>query len=152
MRRSDLKTAEIAASGVLFGLGVYIIMQARQWTYSGPEGPGPGFFPIWYGIGIGALSLVLLAQNLFGSAESERPMWTGTVRSLAVWVALAVTVALMHVIGFFLALALLTFFISFVMYRQTAIVSLVASAAVAAGFLIFPLGLGVTLPTGIWGI
>jgi putative tricarboxylic transport membrane protein len=152
MKKSNLQTAEIAASGVLVGLGVYIIMQATQWTYSGPEGPGPGFFPIWYGIGIIGLALLLIAQNLFGNAEGEHPNWTGTVRSLAGWLALAITVALMQVIGFFLSLALLTFFICFVMYRRRVIVAVIASAAVAAGFLIFPLALGVSLPTGIWGI
>jgi putative tricarboxylic transport membrane protein len=152
VKRSDLQTAEIIASGVLVGLGVYVVMQARQWTYSGPEGPGPGFFPIWYGIGIIGLALLLIAKNLLGRTEGERPKWTGTVRSLAVWLVLAITVALMQVIGFFLGLALLTFFICFVMYRRRVIVALIASAAVAAGFLIFPLALGVSLPTGIWGI
>ena len=34
--------------------GAYIIVTASRWEYLGQDGPGPGFFPLWYGIAMSA--------------------------------------------------------------------------------------------------
>src|SRR3979490_3431439 len=52
------------SGAVLSALGLYIFLQAQQWNYTGPDGPGPGFFPTWYGLGIVALSLVMVGQKI----------------------------------------------------------------------------------------
>src|SRR5438067_6900983 len=91
----------------LAALGGYIVNEARRWEYLTPEGPGPGFFPLWYGVAMLALSLALVLASTRGPAVD----WRGTGRALAMWAALALCVALGKAIGFALSFAALTYFI-----------------------------------------
>ena len=134
-------------SGLALGaLGAYIIAQAWGWEYHGPDGPGPGFFPLWYGIAILGLSSALVASSLHKRA-TQTIDWTGASRAFATWLALAVAVAAFKLAGFFVSFAALTFFIVAVMYRRPLVVAAtVAVAATAAFYVVFPLALGVSLP------
>jgi putative tricarboxylic transport membrane protein len=130
----------------LGGLGAYIIFQASRWEYIGADGPGPGFFPLWYGIAMAGLSLALVFFSV-RSADAERLDWGGAGRALATWAALVACVALLKVAGFFVCFAALTFFIVAVMYRRPLKVAVVVAAgATAAFYVVFPLALGVRLP------
>ena len=79
----------------LAALGGYIVFEARGWSYSGPDGPGPGFFPLWYGIAMLVLSFLLV----FSKKEHQRIEWQGAARAFAVWAAFAVSVALLKLVG-----------------------------------------------------
>ena len=126
----------------LAALGAYIVAAARGWDYLTEDGPGPGFFPLWYGVAILVLSLVLVARPGEGRID-----WRAAGRAFAVWAALAASVAAMKLVGFVAAFALLTFFVVAVMYRRSAPLAAVVALGIAAGFyLIFPLALGVALP------
>jgi putative tricarboxylic transport membrane protein len=126
----------------LAALGAYIIVEARGWDYLTPEGPGPGFFPLWYGIAMLGLSLFLVV-----SPTDLRLDWRGSGRALATWAALALSVAALKLVGFVVSFAALTFFMVAVMYRRSALTAaLVALGTVAGFYLIFPLALGVALP------
>lgn len=130
----------------LGGLGAYIVSEAARWEYLGPDGPGPGFFPLWYGIAIAALSLALMISSL-RDKDSERIEWAGAGRAFATWGVFAACVAALKVVGFFVSLAALTLFIVAVMYgRPLRVAATVAGAIVAAFYLVFPLALGVQLP------
>ena len=130
----------------LGGLGAYIIVQAARWEYLGSDGPGPGFFPLWYGIAIAALSLALIISSL-RSKYSERVEWAGARRAFATWAVFAACVGLLKVVGFFVSLGALTFFIVAVMYRRPLRVAAAVTAAIAVAFyVVFPLALGVELP------
>ena len=128
----------------LGGLGAYIIVTASRWEYLGQDGPGPGFFPLWYGIAMSVLSLFLV----FSSLKTETKIdWSDAPRALATWAAFAVMCAAFKLIGFLPAFALLTFFIVAVMYRRPLVAAATVSVALTAGFyLLFPLALGVKLP------
>ena len=140
------RAADFWSGLALGGLGAYIIVQASRWEYLGADGPGPGFFPLWYGIVMAALSLFLMISSLKEKA-GERIDWSGAGRAFATWAALAVCVALLKVAGFMLCFAALTFFIVAVMYRRPIkVAATVAAAAAAAFYLVFPLALGVRLP------
>ena len=126
----------------LAALGGYIVYSARGWEYLGQDGPGPGFFPLWYGITMLALSLVLVVKG-----KGEVVSWKGTGRAFATWAAFAVSVALLKAAGFLICFAALTYFMVAVMYRRSRVTAAIVAASVTAGFyLVFPLALGVPLP------
>ena len=79
----------------LAALGGYIVYAARGWEYLGQDGPGPGFFPLWYGIAMLVLSLILVVKG-----QGEAVAWKGTGRAFATWVAFAVSVAFLKLAGF----------------------------------------------------
>jgi putative tricarboxylic transport membrane protein len=127
----------------LAALGGYTVYTARGWEYLGQDGPGPGFFPLWYGIAMLALSLLLV----FSRKENQKIEWKGASRAFAAWGAFAVSVVLLKLVGFVVGFAALTFFMVAVMYRRPlAVAALVAVGTTAGFYLVFPLALGVQLP------
>ena len=154
MEEKSLKAADLWSGLALAALGVFIIVEARQWEFLGPDGPGAGFFPLWYGIAMVALSAVLVISSVLRkpSRADGAVDWHATGRALAAWLALVVSVAALKLLGFVISFALVTFFIVAVMYRRPLPVAATVAAACAAGFyLVFPLALGVSLPAGILG-
>jgi putative tricarboxylic transport membrane protein len=137
----------------LAGLGVYIITQAAQWEYLGQDGPGPGFFPLWYGIAMAALSLGLVVSSVVRQpGADERIDWGKASRALAAWLALALSVAALKLLGFLVAFAALVFFLVAVMYREPLrVAATMALASAAAFYVLFALALGVPLPAGVLG-
>ena len=142
MRRRT-RSPDFWSALALFALGVYIVMATRGWEYLSTEGPGPAFFPRWYGLAL----IVLAAALALGSAKAPRLDWHGTGRGLAVWRAIAAAVVVIRFAGFALGFALLTCFIVGILYRRPPLqAALVAAAIVGAFYAIFPLALGVPLP------
>ena len=130
----------------LGGLGAYIIVTASRWEYLGADGPGPGFFPLWYGLAMAALSLVLVLTSI-RSPSPHLIDWSGAGRAFGAWAALALSVAALKLAGFLISFAALTFFIVAVMYRRPYWVAALTGVAAAAGFYaVFALALGVKLP------
>jgi putative tricarboxylic transport membrane protein len=139
-------TADVWSGLALGGVGAYIIAEAARWEYLGPDGPGPGFFPLWYGIAMAALSLWLVLAS-FWNKDSERIDWSGASRALSTWFAFAAAVAALKLAGFLVSFAALTFFIVAVMYRRPLKnAALVALVGAAVFYLVFPVALGVQLP------
>ena len=136
----------------LAGLGAYIVSQARGWIYMGEDGPGPGFFPLWYGGAMVVLSLLLVAGTVLRqSTASKAPSWPELRRAMTCWAAFVACVVLMRWVGFMTAYALLTWFIVAVMARQSQKVALpVAIGGAILFYLVFDFALDVTLPKGPW--
>lgn len=140
------RSADFWSGLVLGGLGAYIIVAASGWEYVGQDGPGPGFFPLWYGIVMALLSAGLVVSSLRAS-DSEAIDWSGARSAFATWAAFAVMVAALKLVGFVIGFAALTFFIVRVMYRKPLKVAAATAIGITAGFyLLFPLALGVSLP------
>jgi putative tricarboxylic transport membrane protein len=149
-----LKDGDVISGAVLAALGVYIVMQSWAWEYSGPDGPGPGFFPVWYGVAMVALSLLLIVSSARKSnGEGEVAVdWSATGRALSTWAAFALSVVLMNWLGFIISFALLTFFIVAVIFRRSLLAAGITAVVSALAFhLVFPVALSVTLPTGVFG-
>ena len=137
-------SADFWSGLALAGLGAYIVFEASRWEYIGNDGPGPGFFPLWYGIAMLVLSLALMTS---GFKSNEAIDWTGAGRAFATWGALVAAIAALKYVGFLVSFAAFTFFVAMVMYRRRAGVAVGAAVAAAAVFyVIFPLALGVKLP------
>lgn len=150
----SFKAADLWSGLVLGALGVFIIMEARQWEFLGPDGPGAGFFPLWYGIAMAVLSVVLVISSVLRKASRADVAfnWRETGRALAVWLALVVSVAALKLLGFAISFALLTFFIVAVMYRRPLTIAASVAVTSAAGFyFVFAFALGVSLPAGVMG-
>jgi len=150
----SIKTGDIVSGAALAGLGVFIIVEARGWEYLGLDGPGPGFFPLWYGVCMVALSVLLVATSLVqrASVPATPVNWHEVGRALAAWAGLALCVGFLKFLGFLLAFGLFSFFLVAVMYRR----SLGTAAAVSVGttvsfYLLFAFALNVDLPVGKLG-
>lgn len=155
MADGAVRRGDVISGSVLAGLGIYIILESQRWDYTTPDGPGPGMFPMWYGVFMLALSVVLVVSTL-ASAHHQSPSapinWAGIGNALAAWAAFAACIGLLKVLGFILSFALLTYFIAAWCYQRTARTALAAAIGCPLGFyLLFPLALNVSLPVGIFG-
>jgi len=154
MGKLNLRNGEVISAAVLAVLGVYIVLQARAWNYSGPDGPGPGFFPIWYGLAMVGLALLLIGRTVL-RADATASDTAGTRtnrRGLATWIAFAAAIALMNTLGFIVSFGAFTFFLVAVMFRKPPLTAALTAISTAAVFyLTFPLALGVSLPKGVFG-
>ena len=145
------RSADFWSGLVLAALGTYIVVAARGWTYMGEDGPGPGFFPAWYGGAMVVLSLALavgavLKRHLPGASGPFR--WSELGRALACWLAFVACIALMPLLGFPIAFGLLTGFVVAVMARQSQRVALAYAVGGSLLFYaIFVLGLDLALPS-----
>ena len=52
--------------------GVYVISVASKLAYVSEVGPGPGFFPLWLGIGLVLLRCLIDARSSSISCESRQ--------------------------------------------------------------------------------
>jgi putative tricarboxylic transport membrane protein len=135
----------------LSALGAYIVGEARGWTYMGEDGPGPGFFPLWYGSAIILLSLALVAGAVLKRGPAAAPLRMGDLgRAVLCWAAFVACIALMRVVGFIAAFAVLTWFVVAVMARRPQRVALpIAIGGALAFYALFTWALEVPLPTGL---
>ena len=134
---------------VLAALGTYVLVTARRWDYMTEEGPGAGFFPMWYGGIMLALSLVLVASAVRKPKATTQVAWRDVSRALVAWLAFVACVALMPVLGFTVAFALLTVFIVKVMCAEPLRNAILVAVLGAAGFYaLFNWALDLSLPRG----
>lgn len=152
---SATRRGDFISGAVLTGLGLYIIVEARRWGYATPDGPGPGFFPLWYGIAMVLLSVALVVSAILKSPPAEKPAainWREVGNALTAWASLTVCIGLLKVLGFAISFALFTFFVVAHLYRQPVKTALLVSIGSSLGFyLVFALALNVSLPTGLLG-
>ena len=145
-----LRRGDFWSGLALAALGAYIVVTARGWAYMTEEGPGAGFFPIWYGGIMLVLSLLLAAGAVLKPQEHAAIAWKDVSRALVAWVAFVACVALMPVLGFAVSFALLAAFIVKVMCGERLRTAILVAVAGAAGFhAIFDWALDLTLPRGI---
>lgn len=145
---------DVLAGLALAGLGSFIALRATSWDLMGEDGPGPGFFPLGYGVLMLALSLVLVLRALFRPSPDSLASsdLSGHVRALATWAVFAGSAVAMQVTGFVLGFAVLSSFIVAYVFRRGWRNALAVGVACSAGFwLVFTQLLGVALPAGPWG-
>ena len=134
----------------LAALGTFIVVTAHRWDYMTEEGPGAGFFPMWYGGAMIALSLALTLGSVVRPSKRAQVRWQDVSRAIVAWVAFVVSVALMPVLGFVISFALLTAFVVKVMCGEKLRTALIVAISGSAGFyLLFEVALELSLPHGI---
>ena len=148
--KAALRSGDFWSGLALAALGTYIVSEARRWVYMGEDGPGAGFFPMWYGSIMIVLSLVLVASSVLKPSRGAQVRWKEVGRALTCWAAFVASVALMPLVGFTVSFALLTWFIVQGMFGERARIAIPVAAGGALGFYaLFELGLDLTLPHGI---
>jgi putative tricarboxylic transport membrane protein len=143
------------SAACLAAFGIYVISVAARLDYVSEVGPGPGFFPLWLGIG-----LVLFASGLMFASMSisrikaigESRSWKGDGLSLAAWSALMVAIALLGRMGFAVSFIVLTMFLIVALDRRPALLAVGVGIGLAVSFhLIFVVALDVSLQKAFCG-
>lgn len=159
---NHLNRNHVLAGLFLLALGFFVVQQSLQWEILGVNGPGVGFFPLAYGSLIVLLALVLTLKSIWAQLQQKRrtleldePAQTdppGKVfAALSVWLAFAISIALMKFIGFYLGFGLLIMFMTRVIFSRESRFVLLSGLLVPAGFfVVFGLLLKVQLPVGVW--
>jgi len=146
-----LRSGDFWSGLALAALGAYILAEAHRWVYMSEDGPGAGFFPMWYGGIMVVLSLVLVAMSVLRPARAAEVRWKDVGRAFTCWIAFVGCVASMPVLGFAASFALLTWFIIQGMFGERARIAIPVAVGGALGFYaLFELGLDLALPHGIF--
>jgi len=145
-------------TGVVFLLlAAFVAVESLKLRYYTSMGPGPGFFPFWLAMLLGALAVVMLLQATLGRPEPAPPDFfasrMGYLRMGAVVLALVGTTALLQPLGFRLTmLAVYVFLLCALGRRGLIITALVALAGSFGVYHMFVRWLKVPLPTGLFGL
>ncbi|HEX5019545.1 MAG TPA: tripartite tricarboxylate transporter TctB family protein [Candidatus Binatia bacterium] len=152
MRRDK---GNLTAGIVLAGFGLYVISVAVRLPYVSDVGPGPGFFPLWLGIGLVLFASTLIFTSITSLRQGptkETETWRLMARSLSGWLALMIAIALLGSIGFVASFIILTIFLTVALERRPALLALGVGVGLAVAFhLIFVVALDVSLPKAVWG-
>lgn len=101
--------ANIIASMAFFLLGVATIILAwLDLPYTADFSPGPGFLPLWLGIGLTIFSLPVIIAELRSRDKSEKLFRPETVKCVKVLTLIVAVFLLLPVFGFSAGLALIT--------------------------------------------
>jgi putative tricarboxylic transport membrane protein len=145
----------LIAAAALAAFGIYVISRAIKLPYVADVGPGPGFFPLWLGIGLVVFAAVLMYGSCRSSAHetaSESQSWKLIARSLGGWLAVMVAIALLGKIGFGLSFIILTIFLVVALERRPVWLAVGVAVGLAVVFhAIFVVALDVSLPKAVWG-
>ena len=144
------------AGGVFILLAAFLGWESLELKFYTYLGPGPGFFPLWLSLALGALAILMVLQ-----ATVRRPdpipadffaSRAGYLRVGAIVAALAAATGLMNLLGFQLTMLGIILFLLLALGRPSWPVTLLVSVAGSFGcFYLFNQFLKVPLPTGFFG-
>jgi putative tricarboxylic transport membrane protein len=153
-----MKKADQWSGLVLLILSGLICWGSLFLPYGNIRNPGPGFFPLWLGIILGAMSIGLIwktARQKEGARTlreilAEKVRWDKVLWTL---IALVLYAALMDFLGFLIATLLFMAFLLRVIepqpWRTVFMWTLIGSLG---SYLIFEMWMKLRLPKGFWGI
>lgn len=144
------------ADGVI-GAGLTVAFLTMAWgagqlTYWAQFAPGPGFAPLWFALAGAAVSAYVAIRGLRSPVADEADRG-GVTRVLAAVAALVVSMAVVPIVGFFVAISVFLLVVTFGIERLRPVVALAsAGGTVALVYGMFVLLLGVPFPKGWFGI
>ena len=142
---------------VLLLLAAFVAVESLKLRYYTSLGPGPGFFPFWLAVILGALAVGMLLQATLGHAEPMPADFfarrTGYLKMGAVVLALVGTTVLLEPLGFCLTMLAVYLFLLYTLGRQNLILTALVSLGGSFGvYYLFVRWLQVALPTGLFGL
>lgn len=101
--------ANIIAGTAFFLLGVATTILAwLDLPYTSDFSPGPGFLPLWLGIGLMICSIPVIISELVNKEKSEKMLRPETVKCIEVLILIVTVFLLLPILGFSAGLALIT--------------------------------------------
>jgi putative tricarboxylic transport membrane protein len=156
-----MKRANQITGIILLIFSGYVIMTSMQMPLRAITGrtsfaPSTGFLPMWLGVFMAILSILLIVNATLQQADSNQetvfPRGRALVAVALFLAGLAAYIALLEVIGYLSATAFLTaFLLRFVMQTRWRTTLLVAVGASIVLFVIFQVLLHVDLPKNMFG-
>jgi putative tricarboxylic transport membrane protein len=152
-----MKKADLITGIVLLMLSGFVIQEAWRMPRSGTFGPGAGFLPLWVGIILAILAVILLAtvwrrQETGKDAKSPFPAKRALIAITGVLGGLAVYILLIEVLGYLVDTFLFVTFLMGIVEREKWPRTLMVAVGTTAGlYLIFRTLLGITLPSNTFG-
>jgi hypothetical protein len=149
-----MRKAEIVTSSILLLISALITYEAFRLGFGwGLEGPQPGFFIFWLGLGLAVCSLITIGQVIFdgtilrGQHFIAERSWSEVLK---VFLPMAGAVLLMEFLGFYIASAIyLAFFMRWVGSFSWGMVLLVALFFASSHYFVFEKLFLVPLPKGL---
>ena len=144
------ETAQASSIAVAFlFLSAWICLESLQVPLGSFRMPGAGFFPLFLGLTLGALSLGLLAQVLVTRARGPTRVWPEQPEVLYLVASIIGAVWLFERAGFFAAMALfLGVALRVLGTTKWATVVVAALVGSAAAYVVFGRALQIALPSG----
>lgn len=138
-------------------LGVLVIKSSTALIYMTDIGPGPGFFPLWLGILLIFLGLILVLQNVIAmkkndqkTSENAEPLWPGVAGATRVGVVIFALLAVSFLItriGFILSIFILISSLLYTLGKQKISTTLIVAFSGSFGvYFLFTKFLYVELP------
>jgi hypothetical protein len=144
------RKGDLIISGVLCGMGIFVILQARAMPYGEATVPGPGFLPTILGVLLLGVSVVLGIKSLVHWEASVR-VQLGHRSMVWILAAMVLLAALLEKAGFFAVITLFVFVSLKTLSRKRWWMCLFWGLLAAfAGYGFFGLLLEVPLPFGSW--
>jgi hypothetical protein len=149
---ATVRAAELFVAVALFLLGAVVVWESRrlgaQW---GDDGPQAGYFPFYIGLLICVSSLVVFGRSAFDARRGRRALVTvGQLRMiLLLLVPSIVYVALIHVVGMYVASSVFIAFFMVFLGKYSWLKTLPVAIGVSlAFFVLFEVWFKVPLPKG----
>ena len=140
---------DTTAAALALGFGAVAAYQSAKLPFGTVHSPGPGFFPWWTSVLIGALAAIFFVQTLTARAESASEPGGRIAKVLALLAVLALYTFTLETLGYPLCTFLLVLFMLRVTDPQRWPVALGMAAATAVGsYVVFAVWLSVPLPRG----
>lgn len=140
------RTGNLWVAFLLFGLGIFAILESLKMPPGLYNTPGPGFYPRLLGVILCGVSLTLVFLSLPRWKNDDRVL-LGNWNIWAVLLALFIVAELLERIGFILAFTLFLFFLFKKLSERNWIWCLVFSFSGSMGaYLFFSVLLGLRLP------
>jgi putative tricarboxylic transport membrane protein len=149
MWTSTERTGELAITGILFCIGLFVILASRNMPRGEFAVPGPGFFPRVLGLTLCLVSLVLGIRIFLHKTTQQvkighRYIWSTII-------AIIVLAFFFERLGFILATALFVGFLLRILAHLRWIPCILwAVGAAISAYLLFDLLLGINLPSVHW--
>lgn len=144
--------ADLIGGVVVLLFGLSVVFFSRQLPYMLEFGPGPGFLPLWLGIGMAGCAIPIILKVLKKRDRTEAFVKPQTRVGLQMLGLIVVAFLLLPLLGFSIGLALFTATAMRLIGKHGMLACGLTAVGTAVGInVIFGLWLDIPIPTGIVG-